>query len=461
MRKALGERARSLRGGGASWWGLWVLVLAGCDQSGLGAASSDLGATVARGSTDLAAEAATVPDGFVLANEPPPAIRAACAALYAGFEERQARCRVPGLRGSRDRLSLVEWCAYRAMLPGIGVDEAALLDCAGRVGQSSCASLPADCQHEPTSWLLPRATNWAIAENGRFLFPAARGQLPPGSGRSDCAQCADVPGYCYDDHRCGVCLRHVLLGAACDAFTACVGTPRAACVDGLCTDVRPRSGGGCMTGPKGEDEGCHGGFYCAPPVDYRPGSGVTWTGTCTARPAVGMACATPSWVDPCQDGSACVGGACRAIVAVGEGEACDTGDRRARRCGEGLYCDQTAVCLRVRPSPPPVGACQQVGDCAAGQACHQGSCASVVGEGASCTGLCAAGTACDWNSNRCVHLGHEGEPCGVGCADGLGCLAGACRRVVERGGACDEGHVCAFPYECRGGSCAAPAVCRP
>lgn len=200
--------------------------------------------------------------------------------------------------------------------------------------------------------------------------------------------------------------------AAAAGDESCDATVRpAACI--VSPGARP-DGAACADDAQCTSTRCARHFGTAP--DGGPAT-VPACGTCSPAAAAGEPCADGVG-DGCADGTACVasGGhrACAPIVAVGEGEACDS---VARFCATGLACDAArATCRRA---PPRVG----VGEKAP---------ASWAGAGAAC---------------------NDSSPCLVGACPGG---SGVCPRVLPDGATCvafDPAATCGPSSACMDGRC--------
>lgn len=136
------------------------------------------------------------------------------------------------------------------------------------------------------------------------------------------------------------------------------------------------------------------------------------------------------------------------------------------RCGFDPNCGD-ACCpgtCRYIDGPMEIGEpCTATSTCVRGATCDQGTCVALPGPGEPCAGsLCAAGSACSYDTFTCA----ERRPVGSACAFDQECVASAycapdntCTAMVDTGEFCDDDRGCIRPGDtCEYGSCRPPAA---
>lgn len=282
-----------------------------------------------------------------------------------------------------------------------------------------------------------QATEYLIASHaaGRLEFDAgaaaacfawveARGCLEPGTYVPDEAElagqaaCAGVIRGTMVQN--GPCLLSTECAPQEDQSVVCGFDP--SCAEACCV-------GGCRTfgavpvgTPCTGQTRCADGSFCA----SDPNTGQFTV--CTAKKAVGAACLS---FDECDEAGYCDfnSGKCKALLA--EGATCFG----FGTCQPGLFCDDPEFvgdsrCIAYALTGASCLAGGYIDGCSEiAIGCDQASntCAALPGPGDECApggdDRCGPTASCDWNTNRCVALGREGEPCGydLRCAGGLQC----------------------------------------
>lgn len=322
--------------------------------------------------------------------------------------------------------------------------------------------------------------------------PSDSDYFPCGGGdgvcmSDECAELGDSGDACFVGCKTGLhcdsserCAAFLEAGEACDRSDDC--EPGATCTSGVCK-VTVLTGETCdETRACGEGRRCVSGT-CSNAViscseDAECFSGETCVGEyaseCRAPGGLGARC---SYIDECDDGLGCdttgsSWGVGECVTLPGNvGDDCNG----ASFCAAGLSCaSDTYTCIL----PPGLGEECRYGNvveqrkyiaCATGLACSGGACQFAPGVGESCDegGVCADGTACqyDWReggSSLCVALRGEGEEClsddvcmnrgSYYCAWSDGAGVGTCSRkrgLGEEctGGECDSGLSCIYPAD--------------
>ncbi|MCY1060258.1 hypothetical protein [Nannocystis sp. SCPEA4] len=278
-----------------------------------------------------------------------------------------------------------------------------------------------------------------------LAYVEARGCARPGTyvpdeaeaaGRAACA--AVIRGTMVKNGPC-------LLSAECapqdDATVVCGFDPT--CSDVCCVGGCRVLGSVPVGTPCNFATRCESGSFCA----SDPNTG--FPTVCTAQQPVGGSCLNQ--ID-CDASGFCVDGKCKALA--GEGERC--GDWGQGGCQPGLFC--------AAPGDDMEGRCyayNELGGACPGQWYEDGcseygvycdwnssQCVGPVGPGESCSERpCGLTSTCDWQTNTCLPLSLENEPCGDSrrCAGALQCdgwdpSTARCRAPVIDG-------VCAVPGE--------------
>ena len=265
----------------------------------------------------------------------------------------------------------------------------------------------------------------------------------------------------YDEAAMADCLAD-LDAAACAALSTGVLTDVGRCGDAIAGLIA--TGGACD-----DDLQCQAGAWCD--ID------AACPGTCQARVASGVACATNA---ACGPGLDCADDTCQAFGQVGA--SCGTG---LPGCAWGLQCDTGAgtpgVCRALSFAATAGASCQP----SAGVLCQPGlvcalvasdpatyQCEAPVAASAPChralPSACPTGAVCVVASGTegvCQPQGQAGQPCVTGTGVLFGCAPGTtcdfdtdtCVALVENGGACTADAQCA--NACAGGVCSPPIAC--
>jgi len=251
---------------------------------------------------------------------------------------------------------------------------------------------------------------------------------------------------CADGTSCvdGACVAGVDHGAACDAARPCLEPY--VCEAGACAGPRRRDGASCdpeVVDACGDGLACLGHRYghdCLAPVE-EPGERCDADGQCPA-------------------GQACVRARCDALPERGAPCSASLG------CADGLTCVEQGVSSRVCELPPRVerDLCGHEG-CPDGLRCvpdaRGRTCRADAEIGDRCDppgGVCAEGSYCSRDTNRCEPIGKEGDACtlawssGAECVEGLACQPHGdghrCTPPVGEGESCRDGQVCGEHTSC-------------
>ena len=242
----------------------------------------------------------------------------------------------------------------------------------------------------------------------------------------------DFYRYCH-----GVVGANQSTGDACLGDEECVG---GACVGadcgGHCVAYAP-PGGACM--PSG----------AAPPMSCDPTVAFCDGAVCQRHKQPGDACTDDG---QCAFDYVCVANKCTDPVRLSEGDLCNVAEQPP--CKDGLYCDETGVCAKLKSSGSD---CARPNACADGLICVGYKCAPWVDVGGACTASTSMPTGCPASqacvAGSCASAMVKSGP-GAGCvtdddcADSLYCNAGFCAHRGGIGAACTSDHECVGPLAC-------------
>lgn len=231
-----------------------------------------------------------------------------------------------------------------------------------------------------------------------------------------------------------------------------------------------------FAGTVATDDACRADFECAGDAYCDNWADRSCPGVCGPRLALGGHCNYDAMCSTATGPAACSVGACAPLsyaVAEPSGECGEIGDLEQMAlvtCPDGYFCDQpgtfdvTHVCA---PRTPRGAACDRSEDLCAdnGDACLPSDADEnvsvcrpvlVLGPAAACSPALSTSTAvcnaldrftCVAGACASAGDGRAGSLCGdavlVGCAEGFGCVDGACRALLEDGAACTDDGQCA------------------
>lgn len=200
---------------------------------------------------------------------------------------------------------------------------------------------------------------------------------------------------------------------------------------------------------------CGAGTYC----DAAPAT----CGTCRQRTANGGNCGSTQ----CLENSVCATAGTQQICVPSNGLNAACGTIQSGLCSGQMQC-VNGTCQRPAGNGATCDAMQTTApDCDIFQnsRCINGTCGTLswVGPGASCdpagTTACDNRGLCDGGTLMCIARPNFGAACSdqMPCADGLYCNNGTCASLTGNGGSCTSGVACEAPYFCQG----SPGMCSP
>ncbi|HVV83656.1 MAG TPA: Dickkopf N-terminal cysteine-rich domain-containing protein [Kofleriaceae bacterium] len=323
-----------------------------------------------------------------------------------------------------------------------------LADAAARLGQASCLRLR-EC-NVLGALLLSQTTCEQLAYSYRNGTLA---HLDDWVAAGTVVYDADAMADCLDD----------VAGAVCSAFSADVIVDNGRCAQAFAGQVD--AGGACE-----DTTQCRAGNYCADELSC--------PGTCQPRIAAAGACTLDA---ECAVGLTCAGGHC---VALGQtGATCGSGD--LPQCAMGFQCDtgrDPATCQPITRTAASGAPCNPNGGvlCASGLVCAEVNldpatyqCVTAAMAGGACFRAvpsgCPLGQVCvvenDQDAGLCTTQAAVGQPCLTGSAVLFGCAAGAacdydtdlCVAMVDNGEACTSNAQCFG--DCVGNACEDALAC--